>query len=390
VRKIIPVVAAGVTALAVAGGTFGYVIANKDVTLAVDGASTQVRTTAGTVGQVLADRGITVGDRDVVAPALDASVIDGTRIAVQFARQVRVNVDGKTQTFWTTATSVDQALASQGIAAEGAKLSTSRSAAIGRQGLSFDVDTLKTITVKAGGQARKLQTTATTVGEVLSAARISVDGDDLVSADRSAPVANGSTVTYTRVDVKSVTKKEAIAYQTVRKNSPTIAKGRTVVDRSGKAGAKTVVYRELRYDGRLHSSTVVKTTVSSKPTARIVLVGSKKKASTPSRHSSGSSHSSSTGHSSSTSHSSGSAPAVASGSVWDRLAACESGGNWHINTGNGFYGGLQFTASTWHAYGGSGLPSDNSREAQIAVAKRLQAAAGWGQWPACSSKLGLR
>src|SRR6478735_813223 len=105
VRKIIPVVAAGVTALAVAGGTFGYVIANKDVTLAVDGASTEVTTTAGTVGDLLADKGITVGDRDVVAPALDAPVTDGTRVAVQFARQVSVDVDGKTQTFWTTATS---------------------------------------------------------------------------------------------------------------------------------------------------------------------------------------------------------------------------------------------------------------------------------------------
>src|SRR6478735_7366684 len=95
VRKIIPVVAAGVTALAVVGGTFGYVIANKDVTVAVDGASTDVTTTAGTVGDVLADQGITVGDRDVVAPSLDSKVADGTRIAVQFGRQVTVKVDGK-------------------------------------------------------------------------------------------------------------------------------------------------------------------------------------------------------------------------------------------------------------------------------------------------------
>jgi hypothetical protein len=81
---------------------------------------------------------------------------------------------------------------------------------------------------------------------------------------------------------------------------------------------------------------------------------------------------------------------VATGSVWDRLAQCESGGNWSINTGNGYYGGLQFSLSTWRAYGGSGYPHQNSRAQQIAIAQKLQAAAGWGQWPACSRKLGLR
>lgn len=85
-----------------------------------------------------------------------------------------------------------------------------------------------------------------------------------------------------------------------------------------------------------------------------------------------------------------SAPAVATGSVWDRLAQCESGGNWAINTGNGFYGGLQFTISSWQAVGGSGLPSNASREEQIMRAERLLAIQGWGAWPACTAKLGLR
>lgn len=81
---------------------------------------------------------------------------------------------------------------------------------------------------------------------------------------------------------------------------------------------------------------------------------------------------------------------VASGSVWDQLAICESGGNWSINTGNGYYGGLQFSLGTWRAVGGSGLPSDASREEQIARAESVLARQGWGAWPACSSKLGLR
>jgi resuscitation-promoting factor RpfA len=81
---------------------------------------------------------------------------------------------------------------------------------------------------------------------------------------------------------------------------------------------------------------------------------------------------------------------AAPASVWDRVAQCESSGNWQINTGNGFYGGLQFTMSTWRGFGGQGLPHQASRDQQIAVAQRVLAAQGWGAWPACSSKLGLR
>jgi resuscitation-promoting factor RpfA len=83
------------------------------------------------------------------------------------------------------------------------------------------------------------------------------------------------------------------------------------------------------------------------------------------------------------------ANAATSTSTWDALAQCESGGNWAINTGNGFSGGLQFTPSTWAAYGGSGSAADASREQQIAVAEQVQAAQGWGAWPSCAAQLGL-
>lgn len=81
---------------------------------------------------------------------------------------------------------------------------------------------------------------------------------------------------------------------------------------------------------------------------------------------------------------------AAPASDWDRLAQCESGGDWSINTGNGYYGGLQFLPATWRAYGGSGMPHQASKAEQIAVAERTLAGQGWGAWPACSSKLGLR
>lgn len=86
------------------------------------------------------------------------------------------------------------------------------------------------------------------------------------------------------------------------------------------------------------------------------------------------------------------APSVNSGSVWDRLAECESGGNWSINTGNGYYGGLQFSQSTWEGVGGLQYASRAdlaSREQQIAAAEVLLQSSGWGAWPSCSAQLGL-
>ncbi len=80
------------------------------------------------------------------------------------------------------------------------------------------------------------------------------------------------------------------------------------------------------------------------------------------------------------------ASAVVDGGVWDRIAACESGGNWSANTGNGYYGGLQFSLSSWRAVGGSGRPDQASKATQIAMAERLQHAQGWGAWPVCSAR----
>jgi hypothetical protein len=76
--------------------------------------------------------------------------------------------------------------------------------------------------------------------------------------------------------------------------------------------------------------------------------------------------------------------------AWDRLAACESGGNWAANTGNGYYGGIQFSLSSWQAVGGTGRPDQASRETQIAMGQRLWNQGGWSHWPACSSQLGYR
>jgi hypothetical protein len=86
------------------------------------------------------------------------------------------------------------------------------------------------------------------------------------------------------------------------------------------------------------------------------------------------------------------APFVLDGSVWDRLARCESGGNWATNSGNGYYGGLQFDLATWSAYGGkkyASRPDLATREEQIAVGEALYAKRGFQPWPSCRAKLAL-
>jgi hypothetical protein len=79
--------------------------------------------------------------------------------------------------------------------------------------------------------------------------------------------------------------------------------------------------------------------------------------------------------------------------VWDAVAACESGGDWSIDTGNGYYGGLQFAAGTWRAHGGeefAPMADQATRDQQIAIAERVLDEQGWGAWPSCSRRLGLR
>jgi hypothetical protein len=76
--------------------------------------------------------------------------------------------------------------------------------------------------------------------------------------------------------------------------------------------------------------------------------------------------------------------------VWDDMADCESGGDWSIATGNGYYGGLQFSLSSWRAVGGTGYPNEHSRAEQIDRAERLLDVQGWGAWPSCARQLGLR
>jgi uncharacterized protein YabE (DUF348 family) len=357
-------IAAVVTALVAT--TVGYAAMSKTVTLSVDGEADQVSTLGGTVADVLDAEGVEVGERDVVAPGLDTKVNDGTRIAVRYARELQVSVDGKEKSYWVTATDVSSALDQLGLRYSGAELSVSRSADVPRDGLDLEVVTPKKITLTEGPKKpRTVTVPALTVSEALKDLKVDLGENDEVKPGLDATLEEGDKIVVTKVRVVTKEVTEDIDFSTVEKSDSSMYEGDTKVIREGKDGSRKVLYRFRYENGELVVKKALRSEVLSEPRNAVVRVGTKAEA-----------------------------PAAnyASGStVWDDLAQCESGGNWSINTGNGYYGGLQFNIDTWRAYGGTGYPHENSREAQIAVAERLRDAngGGYGSWPHCSQQLGL-
>lgn len=351
---------------AVGGTTVGYAALNKSVTLSLDGQSHTVSAMGGTVGDVLSAQGVEVTDKDLVAPALDEPIEDGSRISVQFGRTLSLEVDGEEKTYWVNSTTVASALGEIGRRFEGADLSTSRSTPLGRSGMTLEVVTPKKVQVKVGdGKLKRKQLTALTVEDVLDEMGVKFGKRDKVTPALDKEISDGDKVVVT--DIRVVTrdvKGESIGFDTVTREDDSMLEGEEETVRSGRAGVRDVTY-ELRFrNGDLVARKVVSADVRRAPVDAIVKVGTKEAPAEP--------------------------DFASGGTVWDSLAQCESGGNWAINTGNGYYGGLQFSLSTWQAYGGTGLPSDASRETQIAVATKLRdATGGYGSWPACSAKLGL-
>jgi uncharacterized protein YabE (DUF348 family) len=389
VRKIIPVVVAGAVALAASGGTLAYATADKQVTVSVDGKPQTINTFAGTVGDVLDDRNIAVGAHDEVAPAPHTKLTEGSEIAVRYGRQVTVKLDGEKKTFWTTDKLVGDAIKSAGLDLPDAELSTSRSTAIGRDGLSFTIDTVKQVKIKSDGKTKTYETTAGTVGEALDDAKVKIDEDDEVSADLDAELDADASITVVDVKLKKITRTKSLDHDTVEKKTDDLDKGDTKVQTEGEDGERVRTYELIYKDGKRSGTKMISEEITEEPVDEVVLVGTREPEPEPEEDDSDNSGNSDNSDDSG-SGGNDDAPSVPNGSVWDRLAQCEAGGNWSINTGNGFYGGLQFTLQTWNAFGGSGMPHHASREEQIRVAEKVQASQGWGAWPACSSKLGLR
>jgi uncharacterized protein YabE (DUF348 family) len=358
--------AQGLAALVVAAGSVGVAHYDKAVEVSVDGKPTSVHVFGSTVADVLDKQDIAVGEHDVVVPSLSSPVADGDRVSVRYGRQLTVNVDGATRTYWTTALTVDEALTDLGIRADGAVLSASRSQRLGRQGLAVSLTTPKKVTVVADGRSRTVTSINPKVSGVLAELDLSRSARDIVSPSLDAPLTEGMKIVVKRVVVKKETATEAIPYATTKQKDSSLYEGQTTVVTPGKVGKKTVV-REVTYvDGKKTTAKVLSSTTLSRPTAAVVRVGTRER---PAATSAG--------------DTSGAGINLANAAMWDRIAECESGGNWSINTGNGYYGGLQFATASWLANGGDDFaPRADlaSRAEQITVANRYYAKAGLSPW----------
>jgi uncharacterized protein YabE (DUF348 family) len=353
--------------LALVATAAGYLLLNKNtITLSLDGVAAEVSTGAETVADVLDEQGIEVGKHDVVAPDLDTVVDDGSRIAVKFGRPLEINLDGDKSRHWVTATDVTSALDQLGLSVHGADLSTSRGAEISRSGMRLTIATPKKVTFAIGAAKPTTdRVAALTVREALKDQGVKFDENDIVKPGLGKLLDQRDKVTVTKVRVvKMRVNDEPIGYTTRTTSDDSMYEGEEKTVREGRDGHRDVTY-QLRYEnGKLVGRKVLGVRNYVAPVDTLVAVGTKERPAPVV-----------------------SAPVYSSGSsVWDAIAQCESGGNWAANTGNGYYGGLQFSLSTWQAYGGTGLPSDNSREQQIAIAERVRAASGgYGAWPHCGA-----
>jgi uncharacterized protein YabE (DUF348 family) len=354
-------------------GAFGAAQFDKSVALSVDGKSSAVHVFGNTVGDLLKHEGITLKSHDLVAPALSTPLVDDQKIVVRYGRLLTVTLDGQTKEFWTTSTTVAGALSELGIRADSAKLSVSRSQPLGRLGLAMSVTTPKSVTVSVDGKKLKASTMSPTVAGLLSELKVTLGAKDRISPAIKTPILKpGLNVTVARVTEKRTGAAVGIAFGTSRRQDSHMYKGTTKTVVAGKAGRKMVSHLQTLVDGQLESDKVYRTLVTTRPVTRVIHVGSKsrpapvhvaaKAASAPQSSGGGS---------------------TVNAAMWDRIAKCESGGNWSINTGNGYYGGLQFDTQTWlGAGGGSFAPRADlaSRTQQIAIANKVYADRGLQPW----------
>jgi resuscitation-promoting factor RpfB len=353
-------------------GAVGVAHLDKSVNLSVDGKTSTVHAFGSTVADILHKQNITIGQHDVVAPAPGTAVHDGEKIVVRYGRKLTVTVDGATREYWTTATTVAAALQELGIRADSAKLSASRSQALGRQGLALSVTTPKDVVVRVDGKNLSASSTAATVGDLLTELHVTKDANDRVKPAVTTALTDGLKVAVQRVSTKDVKTTLGVPFTTVKKSDSSLYKGQSKTIKSGSEGAKVVTYRVTSVDGKVETKKAVASKVTEQPVTRVVAVGTKSRPVSPPPVTSGGGGGTS-----------GAGINLARADMWDRIAQCESGGNWSINTGNGYYGGLQFDSGSWLANGGADFaPRADlaSRAEQITVANRYYAKAGLGPW----------
>jgi len=353
-------------------GVVAFVGNNKTVTLNVDGKVSSIQTFGGTVDEVVKAAKVELKDADRVSPALDARVDNGSVVNINLAKAVSIELDGARKTVNTTASDVAGLVSELGVASS-SQVSQPKEAALEVTGSFVSISTPKTISVVADGKSTSTTTTAADVASVLKDAGVTVGANDRLSQPGNAPVIQDMVIKVSRVDTsKTAEATEEVPFDSVKTESADLFKGEEKVTQEGVAGSLVKTFKLVLVDGREASRTLVSSNVSTPPVAEKISVGTKARpVAAPAA-------------------AAAAAAPVSSGptgapneAMWDRIAQCESGGNWAINTGNGYYGGLQFSGPTWLANGGGAYaPTANlaTKAQQIEIANRLYAKNGLSDW----------
>ncbi|PMC76256.1 MULTISPECIES: resuscitation-promoting factor [unclassified Brachybacterium] len=389
--------AAAACVLAVGGGGTAFAMSDE-AQIDVYGELSSARTfSQTTVRDLLAEQDIEVKDTDLVLPGLDETVTDGMQIQVIHRNAVTVTVDGQDTEVLTTGDTVADALAEIDAETEGAAITPAVEASLDEAAGAVEVVTRKTVTFKGQYGQDTFEVAALTVGEAMEKVLGDIEDTDTANVPRDELLEDGATYTVKRVRSTKRSETEEIPFKTKTVEDGDLYVGEKRTTTEGKVGERKKVIKETIVDGEVTESEVLSEKVVEKPVTQVVAEGTKQRPEPEPREEQRPRQNTQSSRSSDRDSSGGNtgaaAPAEPSGSVWDRLAQCESGGNWSINTGNGYYGGLQFNRGTWLAYGGGQYaPTANlaTREQQIAIAKKTQAAQGWGAWPACTARLGIR
>jgi len=349
-------------------GLVAFVGNNKTVTLNVDGKVSSVQTFGGTVSQVVKGANLELQASDRVTPAADSHVQDGSVINVNLAKAVKVSLDGAERTINTTSPTVEGLVTELGVASA-SELSVPKDAQLSVSGSFVSISTPKTVSIVADGKAAKTTTTAADVSQLLADAGITLGASDRVSQPGNAPVVNDMVIKVSRVDVsKTADVTEAVPFETLTTEDAAMTKGEKKVTQRGVAGSINKSFKLVLVDGREASRTLVAQSVSTQPVTEKVTVGTKPKAAAAEAGGA---------------NTGAAAPAMMNEAMWDKIAQCESGGNWSINSGNGYYGGLQFDIRTWLGSGGGAYAPNAagaSKAQQIDIANRVYAQRGLQPW----------
>ncbi|QNE13987.1 resuscitation-promoting factor [Pseudarthrobacter sp. NBSH8] len=349
-------------------GLVSFVGNNKTVTLNVDGKVTSVQSFGGTVGQVVKSASVELKSADRVSPPADAKVENGTVINVNMAKSVKVSLDGSEKTINTTAPDVAGLVTELGVASS-SSVSVPKDAQLAVAGSFVSISTPKSVSIVADGKAATATTTAGTVAQVLEDAGITLGVDDRTSQPGNAHVVNNMVVKVSRVDTsQTAATTENVAFDSMTTESAELFKGEKEVTQAGVAGKVDKSFKLVMVDGREASRTLVSETVSVPAVTEKVTVGTKAKPAAVAAAGT---------------NTGAAAPAMMNEAMWDKIAQCESTGNWSINSGNGYYGGLQFDIRTWIGSGGGAYAPNASlatKAQQIDIANRVYAQRGLQPW----------